>query len=115
MLMELTEMRASIGPDPETAKILAETERHAEDNKLEGYKATLESRNHQSQRDHEYRLEQLRHISFERRVVLFGSLAALIVGGTLSLKGNSQLGNPIMSAALTLLITLLTGKLKVGE
>jgi hypothetical protein len=115
LTQQLIEMTASVGPDPETAKIIAETERHAEEKKLEGYKATLELRDHQSQRDQEYRLEQLKHSASERRIVLFGSLAALVVGGILSLKGDPLLGNPVMSAALTILITLLTGKLKTGE
>lgn len=52
MLMELTEMRASFGPDPETARIIAETERHAEEKKLEGYKATLEFRDRENERKH---------------------------------------------------------------
>jgi hypothetical protein len=115
MLMELTEMKASFGPDPETAKVLADTERHAEEKKLEGYKATLEHRDRQSQRDQEFRMAQLKHSAADRRIVLFSALAALVGGAALSLKGDPQLGNPIMSAALTLLITLITGKLKVGD
>ena len=115
VLAQFTQWRASLGPDPETARIIAETERHTEDKRLEGYRATLEQRDKQSQRDQEYKMEQLRHSARERSIVLFGSLTALIVGGVLSFKGDPQLGNPIMSSALTLLITLLTGKLKVGE
>jgi hypothetical protein len=115
LLMESTEMRASFGPDPETAKIIAETERHAEEKKLEGYKATLEHRDKQSQRDQDFRMQQLRHSALDRRIVLFSSLIALAGGAALSFRGDPQLGNPIMSAALTLLITLITGKLKVGE
>ena len=115
ILMELIETRTSFGPDPETAKIIAETDRHAEEKKLEGYKATLEHPDRQSQRDQDFRMTQLKHSALDRRIVLFSSLAALVGGAALSLKGDPQLGNPIMSAALTLLITLITGKLKVGE
>jgi len=115
MLAQFTQMRASLGPDPETAKIIAETERHSEDKRLEGYRATLDQRDRQSQRDQEYRMAQLKHSAAERRIVLFGSMVAIVVGGVLSLKGDPQLGNPIMSAALTVLITLLTGKLKIGD
>jgi len=92
ILMELTEMKASFGPDPETAKVLAETERHAEEKKLEGYKATLEHRDRQSQRDQEFRMEQLKHSATDRRIVLFSSLTALVGGAALSLKGDPQLG-----------------------
>jgi hypothetical protein len=103
------------GPDPAVATILAETERHAEDNNLAGYRATLEQRDRDSQRNHEYRLEQLKHSAHEKRVVLYGSVAALVIGGILSVTGKSQFGNPIMTAALTLLITLISGKFKIGE
>lgn len=103
------------GPDPAVATILAETERHAEDNNLAGYRATLEQRDRDNQRNHEYRLEQLKHSAYEKRVVLYGSVAALIIGGVLSVTGKSQFGNPIMTAALTLLITLISGKFKIGE
>jgi hypothetical protein len=41
MLMELTEMRTSFGPDPETAKILAETERHSEEKNSKDTKLPL--------------------------------------------------------------------------
>ncbi|MGD0829435.1 MAG: hypothetical protein ABR907_00735 [Terracidiphilus sp.] len=103
------------GPDPAVATILAETERHSEDNNLAGYRATLEQRDRDSQRNHEFRLEQLKHSAHEKKVVLYCSVAALVIGGTLSVTGNSQFGNPIMTAALTLLITLISGKLKIGE
>jgi hypothetical protein len=103
------------GPDPAVASILAETERHAEDNNLAGYRATLEQRDRDSQRNQEFRLEQLKQSSHERRVVLYCCLAALAIGGVLSVEGKSEFGNPIMSAALTLLITLVSGKLKIGD
>lgn len=111
----MAEFSQRIGPDAETTKILAETERHAEDNKLDAYKSNLDARDKQNQRDHEFRLEQLKRAAQERKVILYGSVLALVCGGIVSLQGNPSLGNPIMSAALTLLITMVTGKWKSGD
>ena len=62
--------RTTVGPDPETAKVLAEVEKHSEESRLEGYRATLENRNKQSERDHEFRKKRLNHTTFIKLVVL---------------------------------------------
>src|SRR5271157_5266907 len=48
-----------MGPDPETAKILAESEMHAEKCRLEAYRSSLQNRDKQSDRDHDYRKRKL--------------------------------------------------------
>ena len=111
-LQTFTQMIAKFGPDTETTKILAESERHAEDNKLEAYKANLDHRNKENVRDHEFRMKQLVHAAIERYIILVLSSLALIAGAILTIKGNPAVGNPIMSAALTVLITLISGKWK---
>ncbi len=103
------------GPDPQIAAIFAETERHAEDNRLAAYRESLAIRDAQAERDQSFRMATLKHSAHERTIVLYGSVVALVVGGAISFRGNPALGNPIMSAAMTLLITLVTGKLKFGE
>jgi hypothetical protein len=50
--------RSTSGPDPETTKILAQTEMHEETCKLEAYKQSLGNREKQNTRDHEYRMRQ---------------------------------------------------------
>jgi hypothetical protein len=87
MLMELTEMRTSFGPDPETARILAETERHAEEKKLEGYKATLEFRDHENDRKHIRILKKIGNESKRAWVVLIASIITAISGIILSITG----------------------------
>jgi hypothetical protein len=109
MLMELTEMRASFGPDPETAKILAETERHAEEKKLEGYKATLEHRDHENERKHVRLLKKLGNESKRSWVVLIASIIAAIGGIFLALDGKSNLGIPLLLFA-GIMIKDLAGK-----
>jgi len=107
--MELTEMRASFGPDPETAKILAETERHAEEKKLEGYKATLEHRDHENERKHIRQLKRIGNESNRSWVVLISSIIAAIGGVFLALDGKSNLGIPLLLFA-GIMIKDLAGK-----
>jgi hypothetical protein len=109
MLMELTEMRASFGPDPETARIIAETERHAEEKKLEGYKATLEHRDHENERKHIRLLKKLGNESKRSWVVLVASIVAAIGGVFLALDGKSNLGIPLLLFA-GIMIKDLAGK-----
>ncbi len=42
-----------VGPNPQTAKVLAEAEKHNEELRLKGYQATLDQRDKQQARDHE--------------------------------------------------------------
>jgi hypothetical protein len=109
MLMELTEMRASFGPDPETAKILAETERHAEEKKLEGYKATLKHRDNENERKHIRLLKKIGNESKRAWVVLIASIITAIGGIILSITGRSNLGIPLLVFA-GILIKDLSGK-----
>jgi hypothetical protein len=110
MMAQITQ---KLGPDPETTKVLAENERHAEDNRLEAYKANLGKQEQQSQRDHEYRLAQMKHAQTERYFILVAVLLAFVTGIVLSLYGN-PLGNAIMIAMLPVLGILISGKVKIG-
>jgi hypothetical protein len=96
MLMELTEMRASVGPDPETARIIAETDRHAEEKKLEGYKATLEHRDKENERRHFRQLKKIRNENVRSTVVLVASIIAAVTGIFLAMDGKSGLGIPLL-------------------
>jgi len=109
MLLELTEMRTSLGPDPETAKILAETERHAEEKRLEGYKATLDHRDHENERKHVRQLKKIGNESKRAWVVLIASIVAAAGGVFLSLTGKSGLGIPLLVFA-GIMIKDLAGK-----
>jgi hypothetical protein len=109
MLMELTEMRTSFGPDPETARIISETERHAEEKKLEGYKATLEHRDKENERKHIRLLKKISNESKRTWVVLIASIITAIGGILLAITGKSNLGIPLLVFA-GILIKDLSGK-----
>ncbi|HVU45431.1 MAG TPA: hypothetical protein VHD85_04850, partial [Terracidiphilus sp.] len=47
--------RSSSGPDPETARAIAQAEMHEESCRLQGYKESLKTRDKQNEREHEYR------------------------------------------------------------
>jgi len=107
--MELIETRTSFGPDPETARIIAETDRHAEEKKLEGYKATLEHRDHENERKHLRQIKRIGNESIRAWVVLVSSIVGAAVGIFLSVTGKSNLGIPLLLFA-GILIKDLAGK-----
>jgi hypothetical protein len=100
----------TFGPDPETAKVMAQTEIHEEECRLKGYQASLENREKQNQRDHEYRKKKLNHQSIMTAAVLVVSVVGIGGGLRLSVSGNSVIGNPVLVASFTLLSSL-AGKL----
>jgi hypothetical protein len=55
----LSRTTLGFGPDPETAKILADSEMHEEDCRLKGYTAQLQNKESQNVRDHEFRCKRL--------------------------------------------------------
>lgn len=112
-LAEMTEMRTSFGPDPETARILAETERHAEEKKLEGYKATLEHRDRENDRKHIRLLARIKNESRRAWVVLIASIVAAICGVFFSVTGKSNLGIPLLVFA-GIMIKDLAGKVSTS-
>lgn len=109
VLMELTEMRASFGPDPETAKILAETERHAEDKKLEGYMATLEHRDRENERKHVRIVKRIGTEAHRGWAVLIASIIGAIAGIYLYLTGKQTIGVSLLIFA-GIMIKDLAGK-----
>src|SRR6266849_6249232 len=53
--------KMTLGPDPETAKVMADTEKHHESCRLDGYKANLKNQDEEGKRKHEYRMKHLNH------------------------------------------------------
>ena len=106
----LSRTSLGVGPDPETAKIIADSEMHQENCRLEGYRAALQNRDKQADRDHQFRGKKLNHQSLMTGAILAVSVAGSGIGLYLSISGNPSLGNPVMVAALGLLASL-AGKL----
>jgi hypothetical protein len=112
--MAVSRTTFGFGPDPETAKILAQTEMHEEECRLKGYQASLQNREEQNKRDHEFRKKRLNHQTVLTVVVLVVTVAGLGGGLYLSSSGNASLGNPVLAASFTVMVGL-AGKLLAGR
>ena len=84
--------------------MLAEVERHAEESRLAGYRATLENRDKQNQRDHEFRVKTLNHASIRTGVVIVVAVGGIVAGLYFSVTGKSQLGGYVLVASLMALL-----------
>jgi hypothetical protein len=102
----------SFGPDPATAKVLAEVEIHAEDARLKGYEATLKNRDEQNKRDDGFRRKRLNHETAIQIMVLIAALVGIGVGIFLYLKGKDLAGY-ILLASFILLSNAVGGKISM--
>jgi len=101
-------VRSTTGPDPETARIAAQSEMHEETCRLDGYKESLKTRDKQSERDHEYRKKRLNHETARNFVLYVTCLIGIAVGLYLYIaKGEKTIGSNIVTACF---VTLLGGK-----
>ena len=99
--------RTTIGPDPETAKVLAEAEKHSEENRLKGYQATLANRDKQNERDHEFRKKRLNHSTIVSSIVLITAVAGIAVGLYLYLTDKTQLAGYILLVSFMILLQVM--------
>jgi hypothetical protein len=100
--------RSNSGPDPETSRIMAETEMHEESCKLEAYTKSLENKNRQSERDHEFRIKQQRYDNLRSIITVFIFVAGIAFGLYLLVTQKSAaVGNTILVACF---VALLNGK-----
>jgi|SRR5579872_1615543 len=102
--------RTTIGPDPETAKILSQVEMHAETLKFDAYRKSLETRDKQSERDHDFRLQKLKHDNFNLKIILLAALFGCIGGVALLLTGHQVIGSNILLASAITVFNLVGGK-----
>jgi hypothetical protein len=96
--------------DPETAKILAQAEMHAETSKLEAYRENLKNRDKQSERDHEFRCNKLKHDNFNLKIILGVAVLGCIGGITLLLTGHQLIGSNVLIASAVTVFNLVGGK-----
>ena len=106
----LAKSTTSFGPDPDTAKIMAETEMHGEDCKLKGYQATLQNRDQQNQRDHVFRLKRLQHETAMQIIVLIAAVCGSGVGLYLVVEGHTGVGGNVLVASVMTILYVLGGK-----
>ncbi len=97
------------GPDPETAKVIADTEIHEENCRLQAYQASLANRDKQNDRDHDFRKRRLnRDFAMSISVLVF-SLCGAGTGLFLLTKGNTAIGSNLLIASVGLVLYLLRG------
>ena len=106
----LAKSTTSFGPDPETARIIAESEMHGEDCKLKGYQATLQNRDQQNQRDHVFRLKRLQHETAMQIIVLVAAVCGSGVGLYLVVEGHTGVGGNVLVASVMTILYVLGGR-----
>jgi hypothetical protein len=100
--------RSTSGPDPETARILAQTEMHEETCKLQGFTESLKIKDQQNERDHKFRTQRLNHESAKTIALLVVCIVGIICGLYLIVeKQNTQVGTPLLVASF---MAMLAGK-----
>jgi hypothetical protein len=97
--------RSTSGPDPETSKIVAQSEMHEESCKLEGYKESLRTRDKQNGRDHEFRKKRLNHETFRNTIISVVCVIGICTGlYLLVVKKDETLGSNILIASFLALL-----------
>jgi hypothetical protein len=97
--------RSTSGPDPETSRIVAESEMHEETCKLEGYKESLKIRDKQNGRDHEFRQKRLNHETFRNTLISAVCVIGICTGlYLLVVKKDELVGSNILIASFLALL-----------
>ncbi len=102
--------KTTFGPDPETAKLMAQTEMHHETCRLEAYRKNLENQEEDSKRKHQYRLKHLNHDTFLLALVLILALGGAGVGLYLTIIDKPGLGSNLLIASVALIYYVIGGK-----
>jgi hypothetical protein len=98
-------VRNQSGPDPETAKAIADSEMHQETCRLEGFKEQLDKADKRHGRDHEYRMERLRHDNRSGLLLNIACIVGIGVGLYLYVaKGDVTLGTNLMTGCFVALL-----------
>lgn len=98
--------RSTTGPDPETARIVAESEMHEETCRLNAYREQLKTRDKQNERDHEFRKKSLNHATSLSLVVAITCIAGIACGlYLLVVKGQQTLGSGLLIASFMALLS----------
>ncbi len=109
LTVALSRTSYGFGPDPETAKIIADSEMHEENCRLEGFRASLDNRDKQNDRDHDFRKRRLNRDFSMSLAVLIVSLLGAGTGLYLIIRGNTAIGSNILIASTGIILYVLKG------
>jgi hypothetical protein len=97
--------RSTSGPDPETSRIVAESEMHEESCRLEGYKESLKTKDKQNERDHAFRMKRLNHETLRSMVITSICVVGICTGlYLLVVRKDETLGSSILIACFMALL-----------
>jgi hypothetical protein len=111
----LARSSTTFGPDPETAKVIAQSEMHEEDCRLKAYQSSLANKEAQGARDHEFRKKKLNHRTATSAVVLTVVVAGVVAGVALCASGSIAVGSPVLVASFTMLSNMAGKMLRSGD
>jgi hypothetical protein len=98
-------VRSHSGPDPETAKAVAEAEMHSETMRCEAYKEQLDKRDKANSRDHEYRMTRLKYDNLNGHLFNLGCVIGICLGLYLYVaKHDVTLGTNLMTGCFVALL-----------
>jgi hypothetical protein len=109
LTVALSRTSYGFGPDPETAKIIADSEIHEENCRLEGYKASLDNRDKQNERDHDFRKRRLNREFSMSLAVLIVALLGAGTGLFLIIRGTTTIGSNVLIASIGIILYVLKG------
>jgi hypothetical protein len=115
LTVALSRTSYGFGPDPETAKIIADSEIHEENCRLEGYKASLDNRDKQNDRDHDFRKRRLNRDFSMSLAVLVVALAGAGTGLYLITKGTTAIGSNLLIASIGIVLYVLKGNPEITK
>ena len=109
-LVSFISSRTTVGPDPETAKLMARTEMHHETCRLDAYKENLKNQESESVRKHEFRMKRLNHETLLTALVFLVALAGAGTGLYLVINDKTGLGSNLLIASVALIYYIIGGK-----
>jgi hypothetical protein len=101
--------KMTLGPDPETANLMAKTEMHHETCRLNGYKENLKFQDEEGKREHAFRVKRQNHETFLLTAVLLGALVGAGVGLYLTIQ-HEPVGGNILIASMGIIVYVISGK-----
>ncbi len=102
--------KMTLGPDPESAKLMAQTEMHHESCRLDGYKENLRNQDAENARKHEFRMKRLHYDTLLTGALLVLAILGAGTGLYLTVTERPTLGSNILIASVAIIYYLIGGK-----